>query len=713
MHVQKTIPNPQPPVSTPAGLNGAYQLYAFGVLVGLFLFLGFYLSVLAGATYLLFILFHYNASSAGDALFWSLFAGVGAATLIVFLFLLKGLFKRQRADRSGYLEITAADEPQLFAFLNELCTRTGAAMPYRVYICPEVNAGVFFDSSVLSLFWPVKKNLLIGLGLVNSLNLSEFKAVLAHEFGHFSQRSMRLNNYVYLVHSVLHNMVHGRDRSDEYLARWRERYFGVLGLAYVLSVMVWLVRRAMGGCLKLITMLDVALSRQMEFHADRVAVSVTGSDAIVHALLKTDYAHQCMMQTYYDLHQAADQQLFTRDVFYHHSRAMDFMRVAKNDPSLGIPPAPPADGEAPSALFVESRASVASIWASHPSYAEREANAKRDYVPSAIDPRTPWLLFANPQASRERMTREMGLHLGHDDTMLVEPRMVQTFIDDEHAEIIFDQKYLGMYDNRFIEPGDLDTLIGEVEAEHAAASDKLDDQWRRLYGDELRSFMGTFKGRIEELQLLESVIGEQLSWGKTFVFRGEKYRPSDAQELFSQVFSEMEQDRQWFGALDRDVFVIHYRISLQLDESMREELLTRYRFHLVTQEMTRRLRVTQSRLGQVLAALNSGELDEEQVDFVFDELIRIYGEVENELDQAAGWRMPLLNNIARDAQLAQVLMPQPLLSAETLYAHELDSSWLRAFLAQFEELLGRLSHIRRKSLGGLLFYQEEVARQLP
>jgi Zn-dependent protease with chaperone function len=37
------------------------------------------------------------------------------------------------------------------------------------------------------MFLPIKKNLQIGLGLVNSLNVSEFKAVMAHEFGHFTQ----------------------------------------------------------------------------------------------------------------------------------------------------------------------------------------------------------------------------------------------------------------------------------------------------------------------------------------------------------------------------------------------------------------------------------------------------------------------------------------------------------------------------------------------
>ena len=69
--------------------------------------------------------------------------------------------------------------------------------PHRVFLTPDVNAAVFYRESLLSLLLPTSKNLVIGLGLVNQLNLSEFKAVLAHEFGHFSQNSMKLGRRSY------------------------------------------------------------------------------------------------------------------------------------------------------------------------------------------------------------------------------------------------------------------------------------------------------------------------------------------------------------------------------------------------------------------------------------------------------------------------------------------------------------------------------------
>ena len=61
------------------------------------------------------------------------------------------------------------------------------------------------------------------MGLVNVLTLSEFKAVLAHEFGHFSQNSMKLHRYVYTANRIIADMVIGRDWLDNLLDRCKQR----------------------------------------------------------------------------------------------------------------------------------------------------------------------------------------------------------------------------------------------------------------------------------------------------------------------------------------------------------------------------------------------------------------------------------------------------------------------------------------------------------
>ena len=49
--------------------------------------------------------------------------------------------------------------------------------------------------------------------------MQEFKAILAHEFGHFSQRSMKVGSYVYYVNQVIFNMLYDNDSFDKMIQK--------------------------------------------------------------------------------------------------------------------------------------------------------------------------------------------------------------------------------------------------------------------------------------------------------------------------------------------------------------------------------------------------------------------------------------------------------------------------------------------------------------
>lgn len=96
---------------------------------------------------------------------WAMLVGIGITVLI---FLFKFIFSRTEKEERNFIEIKAADEPALFALIEEVVAKVGTGMPKRVYLSPEVNAGVFYDSLFLSMFWPVKMNLQIGMGVLNT-----------------------------------------------------------------------------------------------------------------------------------------------------------------------------------------------------------------------------------------------------------------------------------------------------------------------------------------------------------------------------------------------------------------------------------------------------------------------------------------------------------------------------------------------------------------
>ena len=86
--------------------------------------------------------------------------------------------------------LTAASQPRLFAEIERLAAALGEPMPQAVYLAPDVNAGVAQRGGILG--FGGRRIMLLGLPLLHVLSVSEFRAVLAHEFGQMPTSTRRL-----------------------------------------------------------------------------------------------------------------------------------------------------------------------------------------------------------------------------------------------------------------------------------------------------------------------------------------------------------------------------------------------------------------------------------------------------------------------------------------------------------------------------------------
>src|SRR3954465_300725 len=111
-----------------------------------------------------------------------------------------------------------------------------------------------------------------------------------------------------------------------------------------------------------------------------------------------------MRVTLQDLAIAADQGLYTRDLYLHHGQSAMYLRRLLSSPRMGLPPPLPEDTRTIVHVFRSARDGPASIWSSHPSNYERERIAKRVYIRSAPDSRPSWQLFRNPEELRLSVT---------------------------------------------------------------------------------------------------------------------------------------------------------------------------------------------------------------------------------------------------------------------------------------------------------------------
>lgn len=165
---------------------------------------------------------------------------------------------------------------RFFHFVECICKKTGAPVPAEIHVDGYVNAsarlkhGVFSDQLILT----------VGMPLIMGLNTRDLAGVLAHEFGHFSQRyAMKLGYVINEINYWFYRVVHQRDSWDACIDRWSTKsdnvYLAMTGRLTRLSV--WSTRRILHGLMLLGILMSRYMSRQMEFDADLYSARICGS----------------------------------------------------------------------------------------------------------------------------------------------------------------------------------------------------------------------------------------------------------------------------------------------------------------------------------------------------------------------------------------------------------------------------------------------------
>ncbi|UPG91987.1 M48 family metalloprotease [Luteibacter aegosomaticola] len=432
---------PVGPSGVPAAFarpGAAYRRHAWIAVISLMLFIALYLALTGwfawiGISQLMKVV---------NGGFLAFLTGIGSLFLAAFL--LKGLFfRKRRADNAG-MELTRAQEPRLFAFLDRLADEAGAPRPHRVFVSGRVNAGVFYDLSLLNLLFPSRKNLEIGLALVNMLNLGEFKAVLAHEFGHFAQRSMAVGRWVYTAQQIASHIVVKRDALDGFLRRLSRLDIRIAWVGWLLGIVVWALRALVDVVFRLVVVAQRMLSREMEMQADLVAVSLTGSDALILALHRLEAAEDAWERSLSFMRNELAAKHPPRDLFAVQEALIGRLARIYNDVDYGARPLVPASDGAAFRVFKGELAQPPRMWSTHPMNHEREANAKRHYLFAPADERSAWLAFHDAEGLRERMTREL---VGETETAPVALQEtlahLEAYFDREHLKAQYRGVYLG------------------------------------------------------------------------------------------------------------------------------------------------------------------------------------------------------------------------------------------------------------------------------
>lgn len=566
-------PSPTQVPETLSAPSAAYKRQAVLAVLGLLGFLGLYLLLVWWLAHLVWRGVH-DAFVAGGGAFLSLLVAVPAAFLLVVM--VKGLFAVKRFPLDHLRELDPEEEPELLAFVHRVADETGARRPARIFLSDRVNAAVFYDAGLWNLIVPTRKNLEIGLGLVNVLSLDEFKAVVAHEFGHFAQRSMGIGSWVYLAQQLVGDLVSRRDALDRFLEGLSYFDLRVAWVGWIMRLIVWALRSVVDQAFRGVVMLNRALSRQMELQADLVSVRVSGSDSLCHALHRLSAADQSWTAAANFTAGEAMAGRAVEDLFAVQTRLIARHAEVHDQPDWGCTPERPAEAEAAAfRVFRRRLAEAPRMWATHPPNHEREANAKATYIPSVADPRSAWELFADPEGTRREATRRFvarvraaeledggapgGGGAGEDGEELVRVELSQTLaqVDAQFDRPHLQRRYQGLYTSRGLtrlaaeEPGLIDDP-GNLPREALLA--RID----ALYPHALSEDIALIEELGEELGALEALRDGFLEApGGVIVHRGRQLRRRELPEAIAATRSEWEAVQARIFAAFREARGVH------------------------------------------------------------------------------------------------------------------------------------------------------------
>ena len=472
------------------------------------------------------------------------FIGMG---FLIFFFLVKFIFSNSaKVDRSRLFEITEKQQPELFKLIHEIVKEVNTNFPKKVYLSSDVNASVFYDSNFWSMFFPVRKNLQIGLGLMNSISTLELKAILAHEFAHFSQRSMKVGSYVYNVNKVIYNMLYDNDSYSTLLDRWSNisAYFTLFAKGAILVVEG--IQYVLIKVYKVLNLNYMALSREMEFHADAVAASIAGSQPLANSLLRLTLADQSLniVLNYYYTKIAEAQK--TNNVYPQQYFVLN--QIASNE-DLPINEGLPKLSIGSYEKFNKTKLVLDDQWSSHPSTEQRVAKLTALNLP---EKGVQMGIAIDILADKELIQKSITERLFEDVNYETEPSLLNSedFIGEylkQEEENSYPKVFKGYFDTR--NPYNDYT---ETDFESSMIDSSID--FEDLINDQSVFEISSLNTAISDKSTIEKISIGAIEI-KTFDYDGIKYSSNDGHTLLGSLESKIESFNNSLKKRDRDLFM--------------------------------------------------------------------------------------------------------------------------------------------------------------
>lgn len=694
---------PKSPNSLPkklTNLPASYMFRATLAVLSILLFFALYAALVIGLGYLVYYACIYDMGRINKFTI-ILKVGAVAGAAMLFVFTLKFIFKLKNHKRENRIKLHKDEHIDLWSFIYTICKETGAPKPKNIYVDPDVNAYVAYTNMWLSLFLPVKKELTIGMGLVSCLNLSEFKAVMSHEFGHFSQRSMKIGSYIISANTIIHGMIYDRDKWDEILDQWRASDIRLSAAAWAITPVIWVIRQLLGLFYMFLNLMYSSLSREMEFNADKVAISTSGSDAILSGLWRLDSGFEQWNNTLNNAYLASKKKLFVKNLYTHNTKALDDIAEEQHSLLNNLP----EDSRGGQTYFTSSLVSKADMYASHPSNDKRQDNAKVPYIACEQDSRSPWLLFNNPTILQEEMT---GLiykqYINSEPKEFAHDAAFNEFVIQESLGKELLAEYYHTFENRFLHIETPENLRHE-----AIRNKNITAEVVKSHKKELLMLMKPVQD-LEALMMKANQIAQGAVVENSFVFKDKEYKKKDLNEGYQLIMNEREElFNSSFKAWDTSFCGFHLALAKRTAKA--EALLQIYaQHHTITQVYKNFVACKNNIFTQLNELQAKGDVEEAEVTILTSSIKRQVEELNDSLSLFDNMIFIPMPNIDTIIELKEIIVKEGKFKREAGAIFE--NGGFDKMIATIDNAIMQCQRIDQKSIGVILAFHKELQNGL-
>jgi len=273
----------------------------------------------------------------------------------------------------------------------------------------------------------------------------------------------------------------------------------------------------------------MGLSRQMEYQADAISASISGSQNAIRALRRIEISGLTYERLLMIYNGWVTEQRQPKNIYKQHKRVI---QLFSEDYKLSLDKQglPLVEG-IKDQLLTFNRLKIENQWASHPSTDHRCTMLELLNIPHTLSEDSPWLLFDNPEDVQTNFSQELFKKLSYPNPNEINSEDFEKLLTSELKEGSLPQNYNGFYDLQDVPKLNLKEIINKPYNLLEPLSEILSVETcaitKKLYAAE------------EDLEILK-----QIKFGnvpiKHFDFDEKKYKVKEVEEVLRQLKVEIK-----------------------------------------------------------------------------------------------------------------------------------------------------------------------------